>query len=234
MKKLLTILALSLFSLGAFAQLPFSLGVKVGITTSKFTTDNFDKVLLNTGDADYSLSDFETDAQNGFQIGLMSRLKFKKWFVQPEMYYSLKKGKVTASAIDVDNPNNPKVPVTQKVEMNNLDVPILLGYRLIDLKVVKLNLFTGPVASFQMKNAINFTGEVAKDGFGFKNADTDSKVDPEAEMKNANWNWQAGVGIDIAMLYLDVRHEWGLNNITKADFEQKSNMLTFTLGWKFF
>lgn len=229
MKKLLVIVAFSLFSLGAFAQLPFSLGVKVGLTSSKFTTDNLDA--LYADDTKYSLGDFSDDAQNGFQIGLMSRLKFKKWFVQPELYYSFKKGKTSVDGVD---PAGQSVQITQKVEMNNLDVPILLGYRLIDLKVVKLNLFTGPVASFQVKNAINFTGDVLADELKYKKSSADNPIDPEAEMKNANWNWQAGIGIDIAMLYLDVRHEWGLNDITKADFEQKSNMLTFTLGWKFF
>lgn len=227
MKRLIAIVTLSLFSSALFAQLPISLGVKLGMTSSTFTTDNLNE--LYDGDTKYSVGNFTEDAQNGFQIGLMSRVKFKKWFVQPELYYSLKKGEMTATGFDA---SNAEIPITQKVEMNNLDLPILLGYRLIDLKVVKLNLFTGPVASFQLSNVVALNGSVDQDGFKFKNAAGD--VDPESEMRNANWNWQAGVGLDVAMLYFDIRHEWGLNDITKADFEQKSNMLIFTVGWKFF
>ena len=55
------------------------------------------------------------------------------------------------------------------------------------------------------------------------------------DLKNSFWSLQAGAGIDVLFLSLDVRYEWGIENMYqgKSDFELKNNIFNVSLGVKF-
>jgi len=61
---------------------------------------------------------------------------------------------------------------------------------------------------------------------------------PSAEnFKDIMWAYQLGAGVDILFLSLDVRYEWGLNNIYEAPsgaepYNVKTNLWQVTLGFK--
>ncbi len=239
MKKWLIIGLMAMFAATVSAQLPVSLGIKVGINSPKFTVNKMKAEM--DGNKQYNFNDFTSDFKSGgFTVGLMSRVKFGKFFLQPEAYYSLKKGETTGALNPVVN-TDPTGSITQHIKMQNIDVPILLGVRLLDLKVFKVNAFTGPVASLNVSNEVTFTKQIdgqastdvsdVKLGTSFGSLST---VDWGKEFKNANWNWQIGAGFDLLMFYADVRYEMGMSEISKFADNTKSKLFTFTLGYKFF
>jgi len=94
-------------------------------------------------------------------------------------------------------------------DIKSWDVPLLANLQLIDLKVASVYGVAGPVASFISKDDLK-------------------------SMKDANWTFQAGLGAQVWKISADVRYEWGIKDISKVDFGQKTDVLTFTLGYRLF
>jgi hypothetical protein len=209
-----TILTISLLTLvlSTFAVGPFTIGVKAGINSSKITTDNFS----GSGAYPYTFNDFKSDAKSGFNIGVFARIG-TKIYLQPELLYCVRNGQ--------------SVPVlgssgatTQTLKLNTIQVPVLLGMKLIDLKLASVRAFTGPAMSVVMKSSsVTYTGS------------STGNFDPK-NFKNNIWDWQLGGGVDVGMFTFDVRYSWGITNISDVStigFSNKGNTLTFSLGFKF-
>lgn len=231
MKRLLLSFALVAMTTTLFAQLPISLGIKGSINSTKITTDN-----AIAGASDYTLSDLKSDAANGFNVGAFLRLKHNKVFLQPELLYSVQKGKTTYSIPTSTTQSGLEGAVTQHMDVKSIQIPLLLGVKVLDLKVASVNLMTGPAMSFILDGSeitLNKTDGVAVDP---------TLYDP-SNFKNNTWDWQAGIGVDVAMLSLDVRYAWGLTNVsegvtdknlTAIGFKNKGNTLTLSLGIRLF
>jgi hypothetical protein len=224
MKKFLLTATLLAFTSSIFAQ-TFNIGLKAGINSGTITTDspNF---------SGYSFSNFKSDVKNGFNIGGFARLGFTKWYIQPELLYSVRKGNTDLNVANSGGTGLTSGLYSQSVNVNSIQVPILLGYKLLDLKLVSLRVFTGPAMSVILNNSsikLSNSSGVAVDP---------SLYNPNT-FKNNVWNWQLGGGVDVGPLVLDARYEWGLTNVSEGDatkigFVNKGNMLTFSLGYKFF
>jgi hypothetical protein len=204
MKKSFLTITLLAVVLSTFAQL--NLGLKAGINSSKITTDNFSA----TG---YTFSDFKSDAKSGYNIGAFARIG-KKIYLQPELLYCLRKGQSTSGS------------TSQVIKLKTIQIPVLLGLKLIDLKLASVRAFTGPAMSFVT------SGSTIESNL--------PNVDPK-NYKNNIWDWQLGAGADLLMFTFDVRYEWGLTNVSNVStnvsaigFNNKGNVLTFSLGWRFF
>ncbi|WP_075590675.1 porin family protein [Labilibacter marinus] len=87
------------------------------------------------------------------------------------------------------------------------DIPLLARLDVLDLKVAKIYGIGGPVASFITKSDFD-------------------------NLENTNWTVQAGGGVEFWRLTADVRYEWGVKNIAKVDIDGRTDVLTFTLGFK--
>ena len=215
MKKLIVFLfAITLISVG-FAQTPFALGIKAGYTGSQISTN---------------ISDIETDIHNGFLAGGFFRLKLKKFYVQPEVYFAVKGGELKYNLGDID-PNNPEPEkaISQTVKMSVVDVPVLLGYKLLDPPMMNLRIHAGPVASFILDKEM----EIKAEGIQLDNPDINNTL------KDANFGIQVGAGVDVLIFTIDVRYEFGLSNIydkpenaTGNLEEYKNNVFLVSLGWK--
>ncbi len=204
MKKFLLVAFVIFITINTNAQLPFSLGPKLGFNMSKLPITIKDAQSLNEKNL------------YGFQGGLFVRLKLKKFLIQPEVYFSMKGGKVdyTLGASSF----------SREVNINTIDVPLMIGYKAVDLKVFNLRLMVGPVVSFAINKSVKFS----QDGVSSPSLN-------EGDVNNTNWAIQAGVGVDIFMITLDVRYEWGLNEIYNVNSETlKNNLLCVSLGWKIF
>ncbi len=207
MKKSILTITLMTLVLISFAQLPFTfdLGLKVGINSSKITTDN-------PSISGYTYSDFKSDAKAGFDFGAFARIGGKKVYLQPELLYCKRNGQSSFST------------GTQTLDLKTIKIPILLGYKLIDLKIASIRAFTGPAMSFVMNSSSIKSNLV--------------NIDPK-NFKNNIWDWQLGAGVDVLKFTFDVRYAWGLTNIsdggsiTNIGFVNKGNLLTFSLGFKF-
>jgi len=207
MRKTILTFTLMTLVLSSFAIGPFTLGIKGGINSSKITTDNY------TGD--YTFSNFKSDAKSGYNIGVFARLGTKV-YLQPEFLYCVRNSQSSNQA-------GGTTTVNQSVKLNTIQVPLLLGFKLIDLKLASVRAFTGPAMSVVMNNSsINY---------GITDPIFDTK-----NYKNNIWDWQLGAGVDVGMFTLDCRYEWGLSNISEGKiggFVNKGNTLTFSLGFKF-
>lgn len=205
-KSVLTLTLMIMVVLSTYAQFPFTIGIKGSVNSSKITTDNYS---LNG----VTLNDFVSDSKSGYDLGVFARLG-NKLYLQPELLYNVKKGKSFSGT------------TIQNLDIKSIQVPLLLGVKVIDFKAASIRAFTGPAMSFVMNNSdITYEG-VTSGLYDTKN------------YKNNIWDWQLGGGIDIGPLIFDVRYEWGLSNVSDGNinaigFVNKGNTLTFSLGFKF-
>ncbi|MCD6111789.1 MAG: PorT family protein [Bacteroidales bacterium] len=208
MKKTALIFLFALISVSLFAQIP-NFGPKIGITSSQLSSD---------------LDDYTQESILGYQFGAFARLNFGKIYLQPEAYYTKKGGE-----LNFKPSINPDFEIKNKIKLNTLDVPLLLGYKVLNLKVVNVRLNAGPVASF----VLNKNVEVHNNNIDFKSGSTGEIT--KDDIKDAIWGFQAGVGVDVLMFTIDVRAEWGINDISNvSDMESKSNLYYISIGYKLF
>ncbi len=216
MRKTILTFTLMTVVLSSFAIGPFTLGIKGSINSSKITTDNYSAQGV-------TFNDFKSDAKSGYNLGAFARLG-TKIYLQPELLYCVRNGQSTgATGVTTGNGSG---TATQSVKLKTIQVPILLGFKLIDLKLASIRAFTGPAMSFPMKSS-----KVTYAGVSGPIYDTEN-------YKNNIWDWQLGAGVDVGMITLDCRYEWGLSNtsegnISKVGFVNKGNTLTFSVGFKF-
>ncbi|RXQ88072.1 PorT family protein [Ancylomarina salipaludis] len=195
MKKLLLVAAICLFSSALFAQLssPISLGVHGGLVSTKL-------------DANMNGASIKENAKNGMMLGVFARININKWYIQPELNYVVRKSETVIAGESYD------------FKTKTMDIPMLLGYKIVKLPLFKLRAFAGPVASFNIDNSFS---QSVKDQFG----------DPD--FKSAVWNGKVGAGVDVWKLTLDVDYEFGLTDVS-SEFLKKNKMVNITLGFRFF
>jgi len=188
MKKLTILIVLIVFALAGNAQGFFDLGPKVGFTTSKIST---------------TVSDYTPQTINNYQFGAFARINFGRIYVQPEVYYNSKGGEY----IDKLSPTT-----INSFDLKTVDVPALLGFKIIDQKAVNLRIMAGPVFSFLADK--NVKGQFTQDN-----------------VKNSLFGWQYGAGVDFLFLTLDARMEsYGKNFDPK--FDSKNGTFIISLGIK--
>ncbi|MCX6240112.1 MAG: porin family protein [Bacteroidia bacterium] len=208
MRKTILTITLMTMVLSTFAIGPFTIGLKAGLNSSKITTDNFSA----TG---YTYNDFKSDAKSGFNFGAFARFGTKV-YLQPELLYCIKNGQSSSGS------------ASQSLKLKTIQVPVLLGFKLVNLKIASIRAFTGPAMSIVMKSSSVTYAGVTAGLFDTKN------------FKNNIWDWQLGAGVDVGMITFDVRYAWGITNVSDVNtsvsnigFNNKGNTLTFSLGFKF-
>ena len=203
-------IAIFLFSCNSFAQSPISLGLKLGFNSSKMPTEFS------------SFGEVKDQAKTGFLAGAFVRIKLPVVYLQPEVYFTKKGGDFESLKI----PKFQNKTFTQQTVLNTIDVPVLVGVKLINLKVVNLRIMTGPVISFVTSKDVSY--QVNGVNLGNEPSST-------TDYKSTIWGIQAGAGIDVMNFSLDVRYEWGLNNISdNPDITTKTKLLNVSLGMKLF
>jgi len=167
----------------------------------------FNSTKINLSD----IPDGETiknEANSGFLFGAYGRIRLVgNLTFQPELYYAKKKSDL--AGIDLGEGQE-----TFDVTYHTWDVPLLVNVRLLDLKVASVYGIAGPVASFNAKTVTDL---------------------PEYNgVEKTNWTFQAGAGVEFWRLTADVRYEWGMKDISKVSIGQKTDVLTFAVGFKLF
>jgi hypothetical protein len=203
MKKIFLLVILVFFSASVtFGQ--FCWGLKIGYNASKLHS---------------SLDSIKSSFSSGFHFGAFVRFG-KKVYLQPELYYTLQGGVFQGNlAKTVDN-------WKQNVTVGSMDIPVLVGFKLIDVKVVNWRIMAGPMASFVVNSKItdvDLAGPIKK-----------------SDINSANWYVQVGTGVDVFFLTLDIRYQIGLNQMIKSaealaktyDINATNNMWVVSLGFK--
>ncbi len=105
------------------------------------------------------------------------------------------------------------------IKVSSVDIPVLVGFRIVNMKVANVRAMAGPVFSIAVDKTITT-----------ENWDDAITTD---DIKNSNVGLQFGAGVDVLFLTLDLRYEIGLSDFSEVEsFSLKNNMFTIGLGWK--
>ena len=193
LKKILAALVLMLAGGAAFAQSPVHFGLKGGI--------NYSKIRFTEGGR-------RPDGQyyTGFHGGVFGRLDLGRLYLQPELVYTEKGSRVTV----------PAGITTGTAQLKTLDVPVLLGVKLVDAKLANLRVMGGPVFSntlAQRSEALQRMG------------------DRQFTFNKRNVGYQVGLGVDVATFTLDARYEGSLQEIS-TQFGSRPGAFLLSLGFR--
>lgn len=167
------------------AQEPnFRFGPKIGVD---LFTPTFDQSVI------------ESQIDLNFQAGFF--LQFgRKFYIQPEFYYAMRKEKSSGTTSDVT--------------INTLNIPLMFGMRVFNLRVISAHIMAGPSASFFLKESV---------------------TSPGLERRKSNFAIQAGGGVDLLdFITLDVRYAVDLNDSMNKQIKQLGwdSSVNVTLGLK--
>lgn len=196
MKKLVFSILLMIPAFALLAQPTLDLGIKAGVNNSKIT---------------FKKSEFTSESIVKTHFGAFGRIGFGNIYLQPEAYFSAKGGEVLKAG------SEPSERVT-RFDFNNVDIPLLLGIKVIDGGLSNVRIMAGPVFSFltskEIENGNSFTKQYLKDHY---------------------FGYQYGVGVDIWNFFLDARMEHGANNVysyPNGDINGKNQTFMVTVGFK--
>lgn len=148
--------------------------------------------------------EIKSQLNSNYQFGVFMKLG-KKLFIQPEVYYAVKNEQLTFK----------DAPFQEKVMVNTLKVPVLLGIEIINLGVVSAHVMAGPMGSMFLSQSVS---------------------EHEIERPKYEYKLQLGAGIEVLNLVsLDVRYSTNLNRDTVDEIKQISlkDGINVTLGIKF-
>lgn len=223
MKKILLLAFVSIIALGASAQLasPISLGVHGGWASTKIDTKS-----LSVGND--VINDISSSATGGYMLGIFTRINLGKLYIQPELNYSRKSGSVE---MPYENTTTLKMgKILSDLTYSSIDIPLLLGYKIIKLPFVNVHVFAGPVASFST-SALEFNVTDIKD-LATGDGDTfESSANKNFNPKKAMWNIKMGAGLEVWKLNLDVDYEMGLREFNKDI--KAPQIFNLTIGFRF-
>ena len=230
MKKFALLIAAVMFSVVAFAEFPLSLGVKLGVNQTRYSVGDLNNLELDG--QQYKINDLKSDLANGYDFGVFARLTIKRLYIQPEVYYTLQNSSLDLDAELTSGGIAPKI--SQQINMQELNVPVLVGFKLLDFKLAKLRAFAGPLVNIPLNRDVTFSKDNNSGIIGKLGEDLTS-------LKEINWKnelssptkYQVGIGLDLLSFYLDVRYEDAFAKGEKLAINP-DNYVKFTLGFKIF
>lgn len=207
MKKFILLIAVSLLAVD-FSYGQFALGIKLGYNANKLST-NVDTI--------------KSQFNSGFHVGVFSRFG-KRLYLAPEIQYTM------SGAVFSDEGNLSTSGWKQKIKIGTLDIPLLLGFKIIHSDFITWRIELGPQASFVVNKKVE---------------DETSILGPikEANINDVNWYVLGGTGIDILFLKFDIRYQYGLNQLLQdvqslgsstTTFSAGNQMFVISVGWKIF
>ena len=202
MKKILLLFAVSMLAIQmSYGQ--FALGVKIGYNASKLST-NVDTV--------------KSQFNSGFHIGIWTHIG-KRLYFAPELLYTFS-GTVFSSEGNVVTKD-----WKQKVTVGSLDVPLLLGFKIIHSSVITWRIEVGPEVSFITNKKVKDMGTILGPING-------------ANINTANWYVLGGTGIDVLFLTFDIRYQYGLNQFVKdvqnSGLKSTNSLFLVSVGFRIF
>ena len=174
-----------LMILGLQAQSAFSFGIKAGVNFSNYISKN--------------------NLEPGADAGIFLRAGRTVYF-QPEVLYSFR----TSTIEDMVDEAKENI----KINDHYIDIPLFLGFKLVNKENFNLRLFLGPRVGLRV---------------GSSYSDIDSL------MGYAQWGGRVGLGIDFWRFTLDVSYDISASKFKnyESDTFWKQNIISVSLGFKF-
>ena len=230
-KSFLLIAAMLMLGSTMFAQ-DLDLGVKIGYQTPKLS---------------YQKADIKSGFQNHLTFGLFGRVEYGMLYVQPEVQYFKTQNIFSLEATNISEGLLPEENVTFTLNEANLQVPILVGVKFLDLGVATLRAQVGPTANFTLASTTLFDKTFSLTGNDGETVTIDEN-EQAFDTKAIAWGMQAGLGADIlGKLTVDINYNFGLSKVFGGlnntnlgnyfDFSNvdntKQSLFMVTVGYKF-
>lgn len=188
----------------AFCQGPVNIGLKFGTNSSTMLTD-IDEVLNQN---------VEISSINNYLAGVFARVNIGRLYIQPEAYFNTKGGTINPLGNDQF-----QIPTATLFNYKTIDVPLLLGIKLINKNLVNFRIHAGPVFSYITANSL--LSEI-----------TDLNTE---DLNNRYIGWQIGAGIDIWFLTVDARIENSSNILVEnSNYSARNRVYLLSAGIKLF
>lgn len=201
-----------------------------------------------TAQLSYFRGNIQSDFSQNFTAGVFGRFYRGKVYLQPELLYFNTSNlfNVTVNTSGFQSENQHVLPQAQvEVTLNsmNLQLPVLVGYELINLHLLRLRAHAGPTANYILNSKVFLSYAPGSP------LQTSQPLTEEFNPRHIAWGFQAGLGLDLLnRIYLDVNYNFGLTGMYKQlcettlgqyfDFsnleETRLNMFMVTLGIKLF
>lgn len=163
---------------------PLHIGLKAGANFTDLTT----------------AKELKVKSVAGYGLGLMARLDIKKAYLQADFMFSEKN-------VKIDNGSS-----TSK--MKHFEVPVVVGYKLINLPLLHLRAYAGGVYTNMVND--NFSKEAAEGVF--------------KDFDKNNLGYRVGIGADILKFTVDVSYDAGFKSISK-EYKSKPNTVFVSIGY---
>lgn len=224
MKRILSVILLTLTALSLQAGSFVNFGFNFRLTMPYETYENTDwNSILSEETTVPELENFVNDDSKGYAGGLFLRLNKGKSFLHTEAMLSMSKTGFTA--VDVSSSGI----FSYQTKSSGLNVPIFYGYNLFDMRLFKIRVFTGPQFQCIMNTSVS----------GTYNGDEIEDFASDFTYEDFDWLWYVGGGVEVFVFSLDVRYGFDIKGVEcmydlENSFNQNTNMLEFTLGFKLF
>jgi len=161
--------------------------------------------------ANYNFNGFSSDSLNlsldnavSYSGGAFVRVKIKKISLQAEGLFLSRKGQVSNAGVN------------KNINFYSFDLPLLIGYKIMDLKVLKIRINAGIIPSYTIKNL----------------GDLD-----EANFEDSFYSAAAGVSLDIPLFLFDLRYQGAIGDYYSLQHINSSttltnSLLTLSVAWK--
>ena len=159
------------------------------------------KIGVDLASATTSTAVIKSELEGNSQYGIFFQFG-RTFYFQPEIYYAIQKQSYAVNT------------VTHETKVNSLRIPMMLGLRIINLKIISAHVMAGPTASFflsesdaipnQTREKSNFLlqGGAGADLFGFITLDIRYGVNlNEAKEKIGQLNWKSGVNMTLGLKF---------------------------------
>lgn len=243
MKKTFLMMAvLLMMGSAAFAGGGFdiAIGPKFGYQTSKLS---------------YNKADITDGFSNHWCAGVFGRVTIGRLYVQPELMYFK-----TSNVFDVDvtgqgSDNLLNIPTGANVNLTlnqaNLQVPVLVGFNILEFNLLTVRGHIGPTANFVLKSTTLFDKTYALNNqqVDMNQEQLDAANKQNFDTKSITWGAQVGIGVDVLKrITVDFDYNFGLskvydqlNSTTLGEYfdfgntdYSKQNTFMVTVGFKFF
>jgi hypothetical protein len=191
MKKITILMLIVMCALTGKSQGFFDAGLKAAINTSKISTH---------------VANYTPQTINNYSFGAFARINIGRIYIQPEAYYNSKGG---------EEINKVNLSTVNSFDLKTIDVPALVGVKLIDQKALNLRIMAGPVVSFLTDKSVK------------------GQLFTEDNLKNSLLGWQYGAGVDFLFLTFDARMESYSRNFYEG-INSKNGTFVLSLGIKMF
>lgn len=219
MKRILFSTVFLLFVTIVSAQ--FNFGLKAGYNSSLSL-----KNLSSLSNGSYTMDNVKSEMWNNFQAGAFARVFINKFYIQPEILYSVQKKEYELKQVLIDE--DTRRDVNTYLNISNVEVPILLGYKLLDLKVLNVRAFAGPRFTMNSGSSLQY------ENLTEEQITTAGLVQ---DFKDSQVSIDAGVGVDLFMFALDARVNLIQDFQKTSDLKNISmptNTFVISLAWKIF